>query len=81
MGKLTLCSRTISVALKLTFQPCSDFVGLTEVTTDHNQQPIPTEWTGRTVGWIYQHKVNVFPLLNFIWMISKAQMQTARTKQ
>jgi len=30
---------------------------------------------------IYQHKMNVYQQLNFIWMILKAQMQTVGTRQ
>jgi len=29
---------------------------------------------------MYQHKVNVYQFLNFIWMIIKAQMQTVEDK-
>jgi len=53
--------------------------GLTEVTTDHHRPLISSPYKlNKQVeqsGLIYQHKVNVYQLLmNFIWMILKAQM-------
>jgi len=30
---------------------------------------------------MYQHKMNVYQLLNFIWMVLKAQMQTVGTSR
>jgi len=56
--------------------------------TQHNRHHRPllatcTDWiSGKTVGWIYQHKLNVYKTrLNFIWMILKAQMQTVGDSQ